>query len=60
MAEDHQSKYPIENDTEYGSPPPYSDQDTHPLTAPAAAPQPAITQLKLIDIIQAVPGAGKH
>ena len=57
MAEDHQSKYPIENDTEYGSPPPYSDQDTHPLTAPAAAPQPAITQL---DRYYPVPGAGKH
>ena len=41
MAEDLQSKYPTENDTEYGSPPPYSDQDTHHLTAPAAAPQPA-------------------
>ena len=57
-AEDHQNKYPTENDTEYGLPP-YSDQDTYPLIgSPAAASETAITP-QLDGYYPAVPGSGK-
>ena len=42
--DDQQSNYPTENDIEYGLPP-YSDQDTYPLTGPPAASESAITPL---------------